>query len=131
MEDFLPQLPFIILPLVVGILFWIYLKADKKHPEEENKTPELSFKCGGVIGWTQYKGPFVRVSVYSDFLIIAHRKIILFKFNEFTLKEGLFLFTKSITFKHEKSDYPEKIELFIPDIKSFLDLMNSKGMKII
>ncbi len=130
MDNFVSQIPLIVLPLVIGILLFIYFSSNKKHPEEKNKNPELSFRCGGVIGLTNYKGPFIRVTVYKDFLIIAYRKIILLKFDEFTIQGESFLFRKSICFQHKKSESPDNIKLFIPDKKKFLDLMSLKGVKI-
>lgn len=131
MDNFFSQIPLIVLPLVIGILLFMYFSSDKKHLEEENKTPELSFKTGGVIGWTNYKGPFIRVTVYQEFLIIAYLKIILLKYDEFTIQEESFLFRKSIYFQHKKSEYPNPIRLYISDKKKFLDLMSLKGVHII
>lgn len=122
--------PLVFIPAVILLMTYIYFQADRKHPSETGKTPRISFRCAGIIGWVSYKGPFIRVSLYEDFIIISYRKIILLKFSEMSIKKEKFLFNKVLRIEHGNPEYPEKIQLFVPDYAAFLDFLRSRSVKI-
>jgi len=58
--------------VVVGSVFFACFRArNRRHPDEVGKTPTYSCFIGGSVGTFRGTAPFVRVSVYSDFTVIA------------------------------------------------------------
>lgn len=129
-DDLFMYFPLVIIPAVILMMTYIYFQADRQHPAEAGKTPRMTFRCAGVIGWISYKGPFIRIALYDDFIIISYRKIILLKFSEISIKKEKFLFNKTLCIEHGNREYPDKIKLFVSDYAVFLDYLRSKSVKI-
>ncbi|HMZ61273.1 MAG TPA: hypothetical protein PL048_21045 [Leptospiraceae bacterium] len=129
-DDLFMFFPLLMIPALILVMTYIYFQADRKHPSETGKTPRLSFRCAGIIGWISYKGPFIRVSLYEDFIIISYRKIIMLKFSEISVKKEKFLFNKTLRIEHGNSEYPDKIKLFVSNYAVFLDFLRTKSVKI-
>jgi hypothetical protein len=112
MEEFLKFFPLFILPSVIGFFVYLYISASKKHESETGISPIYEFRTGGVIGWIKFSGPFIRVSLYNEFIIISTTKKIKLRYNEFSYKKGNFSFTSTISLVHTNPLFPKRIELF-------------------
>lgn len=103
-----------------GAMVWIYLRKDRKHLAEAGKTPVFSESCAGIIGWITYRGPFIRVAVYDDFLVVSCDKPYALKFSEITqLEPCTFLYKKGFRIRHENPTYPKRLEVWIRDHDAF------------
>ncbi|MDX1961321.1 MAG: hypothetical protein SFU98_22320 [Leptospiraceae bacterium] len=125
-EYFVPIV--IILFLILGfVLFSMSKKAEKKLPLEEGKSELFSEKYGGVVGLIKYSGPYIRVTLYDEFMVIKCNDDIVLKYSEITdFKESAFLFTPSVVIEHNNKSASGKIELFLKDIPKFLSILKTK-----
>lgn len=78
--NYLAYLPLVILPGVAGLFIWMFVRKDRLHPAEEGKKAVYATTCAGIVGWLTYKGPFLRLAVYTEFLVVACDKVYYFPF---------------------------------------------------
>jgi hypothetical protein len=103
-----------------GMMVWIYLRKDRKHPAEAGNIPVFSEACGGIIGWITYRGPFIRVSVYEDFLVVSCNKPYALKFYEISqLEPCTFFYKKGFRIRHENPAFPKRLEVWISNREAF------------
>jgi hypothetical protein len=59
--------------ITVGTLeyIWVFQKSRQRVPAEQGKTPLYSVTGSGRIGAHAYSWPFLRVTLYEDFLVMA------------------------------------------------------------
>ncbi len=76
--------------LVIVILGYILISSRRQSGSESNLTPIHKEICGARIGAWNYTIPFVRLSVYDDFLVVSYSKKIVLKFNEITKIKKVF-----------------------------------------
>jgi len=83
-NDFNPiiLMPIIILPSVIIILGRLFLLSKKRLPEELGLTPLHTEACSGIIGMLSMRGPFIRVSIYREFLVISWSKKLLLRWSD-------------------------------------------------
>jgi hypothetical protein len=125
--DKLMYLPLVIPLLVIALFVWFFMRKDRRHPLENNLTPAFKTTCGGIIGWMTYRGPFIRVAVYDNFLVVSCGKPYLLKFPEITeLEPCTFAFAKGFRIKHANSDYPKRLEIWVKDRDGFLAALSGK-----
>ena len=122
-----------ILLILIGFtasIVYYFNVADTQHPDEKGKIPIMNFKTRGVIGLVRYSWPIIRVAAYENFIIISYRKkLIRFYYNEISLKESSFLLIKSLKFQHNKTEYPNNIEILDSDnFNLFIELMKKKSV---
>ncbi|MGZ4033557.1 MAG: hypothetical protein ACXVPU_00570 [Bacteroidia bacterium] len=77
-----PSHPFIfgggVFILVLVIFVLIFILSNRKSGREKDLIPIYSVQCGGSFGFVRASFPFVRLSLYSDFLVISsYGKIII------------------------------------------------------
>ncbi len=60
-----------VLAVPIGILGSIFIRSRRRHPDEEGLEPIWEGRSGGRIGWLNYKGPFIRLAVYEDFIVVG------------------------------------------------------------
>ena len=114
-EFFIIAIPVILIVLVVSILLLLFLGSGRRLDIEMNKTPLHSQTSGGRIGWVRYRGPFVRLSIYNEFLVIRYGwKRIVLPYDEIERIETgrwLGLMTDSVQIIHHKPDAPAYIRI--------------------
>jgi hypothetical protein len=100
---------FIALNFVIFIL--ITVKAHNRLNIEINKTPLYTSTAGGQIGWIRYRGPFVSIRIYDNFIVIGSAKTIVLRFEEIDRVEikRWGAFTDRVQLIHHKLDAPSKI----------------------
>lgn len=112
--DYFAAFPILILLIVGGIFAHIFRRKDRMHASEAGKKPLFTETCAGVIGWLTYKGPFIRLAIYSDFMIVSCDKQYYLPFSSITkIERKSFLFTKGYRIHHRNADMPERIELWL------------------
>ena len=113
-SNYLAALPAVILPVVIGIFVWIYMRKDRQHAAEAGKTPTFSENCAGVVGWITYKGPFIRVAVYPEFLVVSCDRQYYLPFSQISqIERRSFMFNKGYRIHHNNSEYPKRIEVWV------------------
>ncbi len=61
--------------ITVGSIFgYIIYCSNKKAAIEKDKTPIYKERCAGKIGKLYYKGPFIRVALYAEFMVVSSTK---------------------------------------------------------
>jgi hypothetical protein len=123
----MPVVIILFLTIVFGILFSIILKSASLLPMEKGITPVFKTRCSGIIGSTHFKGPFISLRVYNDFVVISTLKKLVFTFNEIKTAEITKKWNRNITkISHNKAGYPDKIILFFIN-NNFINLINSNA----
>ncbi|MBE9044193.1 hypothetical protein IQ255_07230 [Pleurocapsales cyanobacterium LEGE 10410] len=100
---------------VWGFLIYAIVKSHHRSLDiEKGKHPLYTSTSGGIIGWIRYKGPFINLRIYDEFIVISCTKIILFKYGEIDgveIKKWMGLVPDSVRLVHHKSDAPGRIIL--------------------
>ncbi len=109
-----PSPPFVLLFMgtIVGLLLLIVLQARRRVPEEAGKTPIYSTIGGGRIGWLNYRGPFISLRLYEDFLVIRALQTIVLPYAEIEsveVKKWLGMTPDRIQIAHRSLHAPETI----------------------
>ena len=118
--NYLAFLPLVILPTVAGIFIWMFLRKDRRHAAEAGKKALYSTICGGIVGWLTYKGPFIRVAVYPEFLVIACDKVYYLPFSEVVqIERRNFMWRKGYRIQHRNPSYPQRLEVWPGDRGEF------------
>ncbi len=57
---------------VVFFLLWLGLAARRRLDIEQSRTPLYSSTGGGRIGRIGYRGPFISLRIYDEFVVIKY-----------------------------------------------------------
>ena len=98
--------------LIFGFLLFIAVKAHNRLDIEAGKTALYTSTAGGQIGWTRYRGPFISLRIYDEFIVIGYAKTIVLRFGEIDrveIKKWMGLVSAGIQLIHHKSDAPSRI----------------------
>lgn len=118
--NYLAYLPLVILPGVAGLFIWMFVRKDRLHPAEEGKKAVYATTCAGIVGWLTYKGPFLRLAVYTEFLVVACDKVYYFPFNEIVqIERSSHMFRKGYRIRHRNMSYPQRLEVWPSDRDAF------------
>lgn len=118
--DYFALFPLVIFAIVIAIFVRFYRRKDQLHAAELGKKPLFSDTCGGVVGWLNYKGPFIRVAVYPDFVVVSCDRQYYLPFGEIaSIERRSFLFTKGYRIHHRNPQYPKRIEVWLGKQESF------------
>lgn len=63
--------------LLIGIIV-----AQLRLAVERGKTPIFQQTSGGHVGWISYRGPFIRLSLYEEFLVIRCWQAVVLRYAE-------------------------------------------------
>ncbi|MEZ4869592.1 MAG: hypothetical protein R3C14_50170 [Caldilineaceae bacterium] len=64
------------------ILLSTLIIAQLRLSAEQGKTPIFTQTSGGRVGWLNYRGPFIRLSLYEEFLVIRCWQSIVLRYDE-------------------------------------------------
>lgn len=118
--DYFAAIPIAVLSGVIAVFVWIYRRKDRSHPAEAGKAPIFTEACGGVVGWLNYKGPFIRVAVYPDFLVVSCDRQYYLPFSSVGhIERRNFFFSKGYRIHHRTAEYPKRIELWLSGREKF------------
>lgn len=58
---------------MVGVLVWAATASNRRIEIERDAEHHYTERCAGLAGnGVRYKGPFVRLSIYREFLVLSH-----------------------------------------------------------
>jgi hypothetical protein len=98
--------------IVFGIFTFIIRRGNQRIAKEMGRTPLYKVTSSGRIGLWTYKGPFIQMRMYEDFLVIGYAKHIVLLYDEIdTIVLGSKIFRLGITIKHHCSGAPRHITL--------------------
>jgi hypothetical protein len=118
--NYLAFLPLVILPAVAILFIWMFIRKDRMHAAEAGKQALYSTICGGIVGWWTYKGPFIRLAVYSEFLVVVCDRVYYLPFAEIQqIERRNFLFRKGYRIHHRNPSYPQRLEVWPRDRAAF------------
>jgi hypothetical protein len=98
-------IPFFVIPVVVGCTLVLLIRSAMKLDIEKGRTPVYHERCGGRFGMPAsgetglfshgfFTFPFVRLSMYEDFVVISYSVQIVLAYSEIDnveVREGLHL----------------------------------------
>jgi hypothetical protein len=110
MEDLLPYLVFAILGLCLTLSIVAYKKSKIRLIEELDISAIYQEQCGGRFDFFNWTIPFVRISVYDDFVtIICWNFRIILKKGDVERIEEKGLFSSGVQIVHKRKDVPQKL----------------------
>ncbi len=122
---------FLVIILFLGIMMvGAYICSSKRAAEEIDKVVENSIRCGGSFGWHFYCTPFVRHSIYEDFISISYgtNKICL-QVNQINyVSMPWCLAGQQIRYHHENPMLPKKVIIRSSNLSTVIDLLRKKGV---
>lgn len=104
--------PLILIIVVVGVFLLIIIFSQKKLEIEEDEKPLYTSTAGGQIGWVRYRGPFISLRIYDEFIIIGCGRKIVLKYNEIIsveIKQWMGLMPDRIQINHRNPSVPKNI----------------------
>ncbi len=114
------------LSLVLGTFFFLFRAKKRQLPIELESKPILTLTCAGTIGALNFRGPFVRLSLYHDFLVISYWKQLLLRPEDIiNIEISRVLFVQRVIFHHRNSSIPKQIRLTFRDIDRFRTALSS------
>ncbi len=120
---------------VLWFLFVAFVEPHSRLDIEKDKIPLYTSTSGGRIGFPEYKGPFISLRIYEEFVIIGYfNKKIKFKFEDIDrieIKKRSTLSPKGIQIIHQKTTIPNRIIIWITkpaQVKEIIDTELQKRM---
>ncbi|MBU0597184.1 hypothetical protein KJ641_02575 [Patescibacteria group bacterium] len=128
LQQLISFLPALSGPLILILVFGLFYKIrNNRLPEEAGMTPIHQEFCGGNFNYTNLSRPFVRLTIYNDFLVISYFKQILLNYHEIEkveLKNKVG--KKGLKIYHNKIGVPKNITLWSPNIEKIFSLIQPK-----
>lgn len=97
---------------IIAIFAIIIWRGNQRIAKETGKKPLYKATCGGQIGWFRYRGPFIQLRMYEDFLVIGYIKHIVLRYDEI---DEIYpvgnLLRRGVEIKHHKKSVPQRLQL--------------------
>ena len=112
--DFSPYIlifPFMFI-IVIGVFLLLIISSHKKLEIEQDKKPLYSSTAGGQIGRVGYRGPFISLRIYDEFIVIGCGRKIVLNYEEIEsveIKQWLGLVPDRIKIIHHNPTAPKNI----------------------
>lgn len=103
--------PFMVI-IVIGVFLLLIISSHQKLEIEQDKKPLYSSTAGGQIGGLRYKGPFISLRIYDEFIVIGCGRKIVLKYDEIEaveIKQWLGLVPDRIKIIHRNPNAPKNI----------------------
>lgn len=98
---------------MAGFFVWMIIRKNRRHGAEAGKSAIYATNCTGTVGWITYKGVFLRLAVYAEFLVVACNRVYYFPFSEIMhIERHNFLFRRGYRIHHKNPSYPQRIEVW-------------------
>ncbi|NOZ85135.1 MAG: hypothetical protein GXP49_02500 [Deltaproteobacteria bacterium] len=131
-ELLLSIIPVIVLFVVLSSFAYFYLGGRKKDQLEEGKVPLFQEQCGGRFDGFNLTIPFVRHTMYQEFIVIGYGKkryiINYTDLNSVSLKR--YLFSKGIIYSHSRVDLPRSIIIWSRSPEKVIELIKDKNIEV-
>lgn len=125
--EYVPYIGFLT-PLILIIVFGYIINKRNLKLEIENKlTAVYSENCGGRFNGYNLSVPFVRLTIYTDFIIISYTKKVVLKYNDIVKIEiKKHFISKGIHIYHKRNDIPKNIIIWTANSKKIKEIIESK-----
>ena len=117
---------------VAGLLLLIALQAQRQVPAEAGKTPIYKTIGGGRIGWLNYRGPFISLRLYQEFLVIRALQTIVLSYTEIEsgeVRKWLGVTADRIQITHRSLRAPETIILGVSNPKRVKEMVDQRRLE--
>lgn len=106
-------MPAIIFPIVITMFTVMIVKSRKLHELEIGQTPLYKGTCSAIIGGLRYTGPFIRIGIYEEFVVISYKKKIVLYYSDIDDigEKPYSLMYKGLGITHHNPDAPKRIVL--------------------
>jgi len=114
--------------IIVPICFlFLIIRRNNKLSKELGLKPVYQENCGGVFDGMDYTKPFVRLTIYNDFLVISYiKKILLYWSDIKDVSVYTGLFSKGVKIIHNRSNIPTSIILWPNNAARLQEILKSK-----
>ena len=90
---------------VLSLLSYVFWASTRKLPIEQNKELIHGERCGGLAGaGMRFKGPFVRLAIYKDFLVLGHLQSVVLNFSEIESVESGGMWGTALCINHTRKN---------------------------
>ncbi len=125
----LALLPILVIMVVAFTFIYIISKSKQLAKEEIDKTPVYKTRCSGIIGSLHYRGPFIELRMYEDFLVVSYSKQMVFSYSSINVDIAKNFFRQGLAIHHLSQDYPSRIILAVYNMQEIKDyVLNRKKL---
>lgn len=112
---------------VASTLFFFRSGGKSKHPMENGKTPIFQEQCGCRFDGLNLTFPLVRHALYGDFIVLAYgdKQFILLYTNLTSATLRRYVFSRGITYSHNRTDLPASIIVWSRSPDTVLELLRA------
>ncbi len=114
---------------ILGSFVLLFVFSHQKLEIEKGKRVLHTQTNGGVIGWIQFKGPFISVRIYEEFIVIGCGKKYVLHYEDIDrveIKKWLGLVSHRIQLIHHNSAAPGKILLGTSNPTAIKELIEAR-----
>lgn len=132
----MPDIMFDIFGLItlIGVASMFFLRSEgkNKHPMENGMTPIFQEQCGCRFDGLNLTFPFVRHALYGDFIALAYgnKQFILPYGNITSATLRRHLFSRGITYSHNRTDLPTSIIVWSRSPDAVLELLRARHVSV-
>ncbi len=131
-ELFLSIFPLIIALPILSLFAYFYFGGRQKDESEVGKEPLFQEQCGGRFDGFNLTIPFVRHTLYDEFIVLGYgKKRLILKYTDITIATlKRHLFSKGITYTHNRVDLPRSIIIWSRSPDKVLDVIKDKNIEV-
>jgi hypothetical protein len=125
-------IPIIVLLVVPSSFAYFYFGGRKKDQLEEGLVPFFQEQCGGRFDGFNLTIPFVRHAMYDNFIVIGYgKKRHIIKYADLSMATLKWhLFSKGITYIHNRVDLPRSIIIWSRSPEKVIDFFKDKNVEV-
>ncbi|WP_027360724.1 hypothetical protein [Desulforegula conservatrix] len=131
-NDITDLFPFIFLIFVFLVFAFVYVGGKLKADCEVGKTPIFQEQCGGRFDGINLSAPFVRHSLYDDFMLLAYgnAKIVLHYTEIVEVSLEKHILSKGISISHNRKDLSQSIIVWSFSPEKVMKIFGTKNISI-
>lgn len=114
---------------ILGSFVLLFVFSHQKLEREKGKDVLHTQTNGGVIGWIRFKGPFISLRIYEEFIVIGCGKKYLLRYQDIDrveIKKWMGLVSHRIQIIHHNSAVPNKILLGTSNPTALQELIETR-----
>jgi len=134
-SEFIIIFPIVLLLIIIFSIYFVNKAISKRNEKldiEKNIRPIYVEICGGRFNGSNFTYPFVRLSIYDNFIVISYLyKIILYfeDIDQIDIKRNIF--GKGLIVYHHNNNIPKIIILWSKNVDILKEMINRKKQHIV
>ena len=125
-------LPILIPCIVFSVFAYVYIGGKIRHPLESGLYPIFEEQVGGRFNQFNLTVPFVRHSIYEEFVVIAYgsKKHVL-QFSEITkVTYTRYVLSKCLIYRHSNAGIPIECIIWSRNGQKAIEILGARGVSV-